>query len=159
MGFLLELNEIVHLKRLVCAWYLIYSSSDLTGPKPCWGPCPNRVRWSRRAGQAGGQRERAEGTGQAWCSLNAKADGEGRGDVSGVWAPVTGDPLPTLPAAPLVMVQLAAAQDIVKDVSVRCGSCLLVCLGWVQGDLALRPCLAELRALTQSKVVWRRKSC
>lgn len=35
-------------------------------------------------GQPGGQREKAEGGGQAWCSFSARADGEGSGGASGV---------------------------------------------------------------------------
>ena len=79
---------------------------------------------SVETGQPGGQREKAEGGGQAWCSFNARADGEGSGGASGVWAPVIGIPFPIFPAAPLVIVQLAAAQDIVKTELVRGGSCM-----------------------------------
>lgn len=65
--------------------------------------------------------------------LKCQAEGGGsRRDASGVWAPVTGDPLSTFPAAFLVVGQLAAAQDVVKRESVRCGSFLYVCMGWGQ---------------------------
>lgn len=37
---------------------------------------------------------------------------------------MTGVPFPIFPAAPLVIVQLAAAQDIVETESVRGGSCM-----------------------------------
>lgn len=66
---------------------------------------------------------KAEGGGRAWCSSDAKADGEGRGGASNVCAPVTGVPSPAFPAALLVIVQLPAAEDVVKKESVRCGSC------------------------------------
>lgn len=61
--------------------------------------------------------------------LKYQADGGGREDASGVWAPVTRDPLPAFLAAFLVVDWLAAAQDIVKRESVRYGSCLYVYLG------------------------------
>lgn len=61
--------------------------------------------------------------------LKCQADGRGREDASGVWAPVTGDPLPAFLAAFLVVGWLAAAQDIVKRESVRSDSCLYVYLG------------------------------